>query len=61
MRVCVDPEACIGCGLCADTAPEAFRLDDEGKAHAIAENVGENQDAVLEAIENCPVGAIHEG
>ena len=50
----VDKEACIGCGLCAGMHPEAFELDDEGKAVA----VGGDDEALDDAASNCPVAAI---
>ena len=28
-------ENCIGCGLCAGTCPEVFRMGDDGVAHGI--------------------------
>lgn len=52
----VNPDACIGCGLCAASHPEAFELDDEGKAKCI----GGDDEALDDAVANCPVGAIEE-
>ena len=49
----VDQEECIGCGLCAEIAPDVFIMEGE-KAVAIKEN-GENAE---EAFDNCPVNAI---
>lgn len=60
MRAYVDQETCIGCGLCTSICPEVFQLNDEGKAEAIADTTDENHDAVMEAIDNCPVSAIRE-
>ena len=51
---------CIGCGLCEGTCPEVFRMNDEGKAEAYADTTDENHDAVMEAIDGCPVSAIRE-
>ena len=52
MKLKVDQELCIGCGMCESLSPEAFRMNDEGKAEAYAE-AGSG-----EALESCPVGAI---
>ena len=30
MKGYVDKSACIGCGMCADTAPEAFCIGEDG-------------------------------
>lgn len=57
MRAHIDPDICIGCGLCASSVPEVFQLSDEGKAEAIADGP---DDAVQQAIDVCPVSAIRE-
>ena len=58
MKVTVDEETCIGCGLCADTCPEVFEMNDE-KAHVKVDEVPDAvADACKEAVENCPVEAI---
>lgn len=55
----VDRDLCIGCGLCQDTCPEVFVLEDDGLAHVITENPGHEQyDCIREAEEICPVTAI---
>lgn len=55
MKVTIDSEVCIGCGVCVSVDDKAFAFDDEGKAHVI----GECDEAVAdEVISSCPVGAI---
>ena len=61
MRAFVDPDVCIGCGLCPTIAPEVFRMDDDGRAEAYAETTADNKDGVREAIDSCPVSAISDG
>ena len=34
MHYHVNEDACIGCGLCAETCPEVFSLKDDGFAEA---------------------------
>ena len=51
MRAYVDKNECIGCGLCEMTAPDVFRMTDDGKAEAYADTTDENKDAVQEAID----------
>ena len=60
MRAYVDPDVCIGCGLCAATAPEVFRMNDNGTAEAFADTTDENRDDVQSAIDGCPVSAIRD-
>ncbi len=58
MKACVDKDICIGCGLCADTCPEVFGLEDD-KAYVKVEVVPkELEEKVKEAKDNCPVDAI---
>lgn len=60
MKVQVDSTKCDAYGLCVDSAPQVFELDDFG--YATARNGGvvpEGQEAAAEAaIKACPVQAI---
>ena len=58
MKARVIDSMCIGCGACTVVKDE-FDFNDEGVAYAINETVKkENEEKVLEAKENCPMGAI---
>ncbi len=58
MKAIVDEETCIGCGLCAETCPEVFEMDDD-KARVKVDDVPAGvADSCKEAAENCPVEAI---
>jgi len=53
----VDAELCIACELCVDIAPNTFELNDEGISEVI-DPEGDDEDAIQEAIDSCPVEAI---
>ena len=52
MKATIDRDDCIGCGACADTCPEVFRMADGGD---VSDN---NFDDAKEAEANCPVSVI---
>lgn len=59
MKAIVDRDACTGCGLCPETCPEVFELDDEGLATVKADPVpADAEDSAREAADVCPVEAI---
>lgn len=61
MKVHVDPELCISCGLCINTCPAVFDWGDDDKARAIVGEVPSNvEEEAKEAVENCPTDAIKE-
>jgi ferredoxin len=53
----VDADACTGCELCCDTAPNTFEMDDEGIS-TVKNPSGDPEDVIQEAIDDCPVEAI---
>ena len=58
MKAKVDPDICIGCGLCAEICPEVFLIE-EDKAVVHVPNVPkEAEGACKHAEEDCPVTAI---
>ncbi len=58
MKVSINKEDCVGCGLCADDCPDVFEML-EDVAAVKAKEVPENLvNAVKEVAENCPVDAI---
>jgi ferredoxin len=53
----VDPNLCIGCGLCAQTCPDTFQLGDDGKSF-VKDAAGCKKCNCQEAMDNCPSHAI---
>jgi ferredoxin len=59
MKAFIERNGCIGCGLCTETCPAAFRLDEEGIACVYKDPIpSEAEKTALEAAENCPVSVI---
>lgn len=59
MKVTVDFDVCESNGICMETAPEVFKLDDEDYLHVLQENPSEDlHDAVEQAAIRCPKQAI---
>lgn len=55
MKISIDNEKCIGCGICESLCSNCFKMD-ENIAKVINENCDECEGR--EVAENCPVGAI---
>jgi ferredoxin len=51
-------DTCTACGLCVDTCPEVFDLGDEMAIVLIDEVPEEYEEAVQQAVDECPVEAI---
>jgi len=60
MEVKIDKDLCTGCGLCGETCPDIFKLnEDEDIAVIIKTDYDENdEECIEEAAENCPTEAI---
>jgi ferredoxin len=55
-RISIDRSLCSGYGVCESIAPEVFELRDDGLA-ALRTGMSEDE-AVQEACDSCPMGAI---
>jgi len=58
MKAIVDLEKCIGCGLCAQVAPEIYEMK-EDKAVVIVDEIAEGKvEDAKNGADQCPVMAI---
>ncbi len=58
MKVRIDADLCTGCGLCADSVPDVFSMDDDIAEVSSSDVPANLEDDVREASEDCPVEAI---
>lgn len=57
-KIKIDPDKCIGCGLCASIADKSFRMNDEKMKAEVIDPAGDEKSKIQEAIDSCPVQAI---
>jgi len=59
MKALIERNGCIGCGLCSETCPAVFRMDDEGLAEVYTNPVPADEEiSAAEAADSCPVSVI---
>jgi ferredoxin len=57
MKVRIE-DSCTACGLCVDTCPEVFTMGDNMAEVLVDVVPAEQEDAVQQAADECPVEAI---
>ena len=58
MNVSIDENICTGCGLCVDTCPDVFLMNEDVAIVNVDKITKDNEELCGEAKENCPVEAI---
>jgi len=58
MKVIVDKDLCIGCGLCVNDAPDVFEMQGDKAVTKVSEVPADKADSCNTAATNCPVQAI---
>ncbi len=59
MKVSVDREKCMGCGVCESICPEVFQMGDDNIAKVLQDPVPDSLEAAArEAAGSCPEEAI---
>ena len=58
LTIVVDHDVCIGSAICPDFAPLTFALNEMGQSVVLASADQEEEKAILEAANACPMSAI---
>ena len=66
VKVTIDQDACIACGMCYNTCPEVYEDDGSGTAQIVEEYretpnegyVPDDIDCIQDEADSCPVDAI---
>ncbi len=59
MKVTIDRDGCISCGLCMTMCPEVFRFADDGLSEVYHQPEGGEEKSAKDAADGCPVSVIH--
>lgn len=58
MKVYVDHDGCISCGICVNTCPEVFEFDEDDKSVVKKQPEQFEEEEVRDAADGCPVSVI---
>lgn len=58
MKIELDKDLCVGCGLCEENLPEIFKTGEYTAELKISEVDESFSDKLRETVEDCPVNAI---
>ena len=60
MKISLDQDKCVGCGVCCQVCPDVFSLDEKvGTAKIL--RLDDEAPCIKEAMESCPVNCIKMG
>ena len=58
MKSRIDKELCIACGLCVDTCPQVFKMEEDKAVTIVAVVPKDAEECCKKATDECPVTAI---
>ncbi len=59
MKASIDRKGCIGCGACASTCPEVFRMAEDGLSEVYVDDIPKDAEEMAKVAEDeCPVSVI---
>ena len=58
MKVRVDEDLCVGCGLCVNTCPDIFVMKDDKAITKVSVVPAASEDCAKQGKDECPVEAI---
>jgi len=58
VKVAIDPDKCMGHGMCYGLAPNVYTDDDEGYGQVIGDGTIGDDEAARNGVANCPESAI---
>ncbi|MDO8734097.1 MAG: ferredoxin [Elusimicrobiota bacterium] len=58
MKAVIDKDVCTGCGLCVDTCPDVFEMQDTIAVVKVSEIPAAAEDCAKQSTSDCPVEAI---
>jgi ferredoxin len=58
MKATVDQDLCTGCGLCVDTCPEVFDMDEDLATVKVSQIPEDAEQSARQAADECPADAI---